>query len=99
MIKLLICDDHVLVSEGLSLMIQNEVDFTVVKIVDSGRAALDYLSQANDVDILILDLSMPEMNGTEVLQELRSLSIPVYLTSSSKIAFPAQRHFVPDMSF
>lgn len=77
MINLLICDDHILVSEGIELMIQNEADLTVRKVVSSGKEALDYLSRPNEIDIIILDLSMPDMNGNQVLQTIRSLDIDV----------------------
>lgn len=77
MINLMICDDHVLVSEGIELMIQSEDDLIVRKVVSSGQEALDYLGRPNQIDILILDLSMPDMSGNEVLQMIRSLSIDV----------------------
>ena len=77
MINLMICDDHVLVSEGIELMIQNEDDLIVRKVVSSGQEALDYLKMPNEIDVLILDLSMPDMGGNEVLQMIRSMSISV----------------------
>jgi len=77
MINLMICDDHILVSEGIELMIQNEEDLIVRKVVSSGQDALNYLSKPNEIDIIILDLSMPDMNGNEVLQMIRSMSIDV----------------------
>ena len=72
MTQLMMCDDHVLVTQGLELMLRDETEFTVEKIVSSGKEALQYLRRPHNIDILILDLSMPEMDGIEVLQALRS---------------------------
>jgi len=76
MIRLLICDDHLLIAEGIELMLDQESDIEVVKIVDSGMDAIEFLKHET-VDIFILDLSMPVMNGLEVLDELERLSIQV----------------------
>lgn len=74
MIRILICDDHVLIAEGIELMLDSEPDIEVVKIADTGKEAVSFLRN-EEIDILILDLSMPNMNGVEVLNELERLSI------------------------
>ena len=76
MIRLLICDDHRLIAEGMELMLDQEAEIKVVQIVESGREAIEFL-QSNKVDVLILDLSMPEMTGLEVLDELERSQIKV----------------------
>ena len=75
MIKLLICDDHILVAEGIELMLGDEPNLKVSKIVSSGKDAVNYLLEHNEIDVLILDLSMKNMNGIEVLKELNFHSI------------------------
>ena len=67
--KLLICDDHNLISEGIELMLQSSSESFEIHMVTSGKAALQFL-QLNTIDVLILDISMPEMDGLDVLQEL-----------------------------
>ena len=76
MIRLLICDDHRLIAEGIELMLDQETDIEVAGIVDSGLEAVEFLKKEK-VDLLILDLSMPQMNGLEVLEELERWSIEV----------------------
>jgi DNA-binding NarL/FixJ family response regulator len=76
MIRLLICDDHRLIAEGMELMLDQESEIEVAQIVESGREAIEFL-QSNTVDILILDLSMPEMTGLEVLEALERLQLKV----------------------
>ncbi|QHI35471.1 Oxygen regulatory protein NreC [Kordia antarctica] len=76
--KLLICDDHSLVSEGIELMLQNSSETFEIHIVTSGKEALQFL-QAQSVDVLILDISMPEMDGLEVLDALKAKELVVHV--------------------
>ncbi|WP_298420572.1 response regulator transcription factor [uncultured Kordia sp.] len=72
--KLLICDDHSLVSEGIELMLQNSSETFEIHIVTSGKEALQFL-QSTTIDVLILDISMPEMDGLNVLDALNDLEL------------------------
>lgn len=62
MIKVLIADDHRLVIDGLLLMMQEADDVQCVGEAYNGQEALDLLA-ITDVDVLLLDLNMPEMDG------------------------------------
>jgi two-component system nitrate/nitrite response regulator NarL len=73
-LQLLLCDDHNLVSEGIAIMLQSEAHYEI-HIVTSGRQALQFLQQQH-VDVLILDISMPEMSGLDVLDALNTKEIP-----------------------
>lgn len=64
MIKLLLCDDHPLVIEGLKLMLIDDDRFEIVGEVYNGKEALDFL-ESNAVDILLMDINMPVLNGLE----------------------------------
>ena len=70
-IKIIIADDHQLFRDGLSALISTQPDFEVVNTVGNGRELLDVLEGGNLPDIVILDLSMPEMDGFEVLRTVR----------------------------
>ncbi len=90
MIKLVICDDHVLISEGIELMLQNEPDISVERIVSSGKEAIDFLKENDDIDLMILDISMPDMDGLLVLDELQRLELNtkvLILTMHDKIDY------------
>lgn len=76
--KLLICDDHNLISEGIELMLQNSSETFEIHIVTAGKAALQFL-QTQSVDVLILDISMPEMDGLEVLDALNAQELVVHV--------------------
>jgi DNA-binding NarL/FixJ family response regulator len=68
-LRILIADDHTLFREGLRGLLEEERDFRVVGEAPDGRAALEMV-RALGPDVLLLDLSMPELDGIGVLREL-----------------------------
>ena len=66
-IKLLIVDDHPIISEGLVKLLQEEEFIDIVQVCNSAKAVIDYLVN-NTVDVIISDISMPEMNGLEMTE-------------------------------
>ena len=71
-IRLLIVDDHPVVRAGLISMLRRQSVLKVVGAVESGAAALAF-ARRNPVDVVLLDLRMPKMNGIETLQALRQI--------------------------
>lgn len=69
MIRVLLVDDHQLVRMGLRVLVDREDDMRVVAEADSGRQALAELRRAQ-VDVMLLDIRMPGMDGLEVLRRL-----------------------------
>jgi len=76
MIKLIIVDDDVLIRESLKIIIDIDKNIEVVKTLENGKECIDFLSQ-NEVDVVLLDMRMPIMNGEEVLAEISKRSIDV----------------------
>ncbi|MFN3243542.1 MAG: response regulator [Planctomycetota bacterium] len=70
MIRVAIVDDHRLVREGFAALLHTSDDVTVVGHAADGVEALDLLAET-EVDVLLLDLRMPEMDGHEVLRRLQ----------------------------
>src|ERR1700733_2872766 len=71
-IRVLIADDHGVVREGLASMInRNRADMTVVGEASNGREALELWKQEQP-DVTLLDLRMPELDGVEVIKEIRA---------------------------
>lgn len=70
-IKIAIVDDHMLFMEGLSALLQKQPDFEVTGKFEGGQALLDTLDGGFMPDIVLLDLTMPEMSGFEVLKALK----------------------------
>src|SRR6516162_2300413 len=71
-IRVLIADDHGVVREGLvSLIKRNRTDMTVVGEASNGREAVQLWKQERP-DVTLLDLRMPELDGVEVIKEIRA---------------------------
>ncbi len=63
--KIALVDDHVLVRNGLAEIINAYPDYTVLFEADNGKHFIGQLNPLNLPDIILLDISMPEMNGFE----------------------------------
>lgn len=68
-IKLLIVDDHDIVREGLSAILNQEPDFEVVGEAKDGQTALEAVERLHPT-VVLLDLHMPGADGTEVCREI-----------------------------
>ncbi len=71
MIKLLLCDDHPLVIEGIKLVLSDDDRFEIAGEVNNGQEVLDFLP-SNEIDILIMDINMPVLNGLETIKILKN---------------------------
>lgn len=70
MIKVIIVDDHQMVIDGMKSFLQDEHSIDVVGEATSGEKALELLKK-QAVDIVILDIRMPNMDGEAVLKKVR----------------------------
>ena len=70
-VRILLVDDHTLVRAGVRRILEAQPGMTVVGEVSDGRAALEFL-RANPLDVLVLDLTMPGMDGFEVLRHVKA---------------------------
>lgn len=74
MIRLIIVDDDVLIREGLKIIIGADPEIEVVATLENGKECIDYLTK-NQVDVVLLDMRMPVMNGEQVLEEINKRKI------------------------
>ena len=72
-IKLMLADDHAIVREGLKHLLELEGVFQVIAEAGDGVECLKLIEEQSP-DLLILDITMPQKNGFEVLEELNKNS-------------------------
>ena len=70
-VRVLLADDHTLVRAGLRKILEQNDDLTVVGEVADGGAALEFLAQ-HKADVVVLDLTMPGLDGYELLRGARA---------------------------
>jgi DNA-binding NarL/FixJ family response regulator len=82
MIRIAIVDDHAVVRAGLRQFFSDQVDLAVVAEAASGREALDIVRNG-EVDVMLLDISMPDQSGVDALAAIRARSpeLPVLILS------------------
>jgi DNA-binding NarL/FixJ family response regulator len=68
-ISILLADDHAIVRDGLRLLLEAHADFKVVGSAADGREALNEARRLRP-DIVVMDVSMPSMNGIEAAQAI-----------------------------
>lgn len=68
--KILLVDDHAIVTDGLEMLLQAVDGLEVVKKLTSGDFALAYLKQS-PVDLMITDYSMPDMDGVTLVKKAK----------------------------
>lgn len=69
-ISILIADDHKLFREGIALMINTMPEFEIAAHAANGMMVIQHLKEST-VDIILLDIEMPQMNGIETIKYLR----------------------------
>ena len=70
MIKILIADDHLIIRQGLRLILETESDFEIVGEASDGAEALS-LCRKLKPDVVLMDLRMPNMDGLTAIEKLR----------------------------
>ncbi|MDV3258453.1 MAG: response regulator transcription factor [Sphingomonas sp.] len=70
-IRILIVDDHPLLREGITLILQDRTDMLVIGEARDGAEALEKFRELRP-DVTLMDLQMPVMNGVEAITAIRS---------------------------
>ncbi|MFZ5905981.1 MAG: response regulator [Nitrospirota bacterium] len=74
MTTLIIADDHIIFRQGLRNLLQSSPDLSVIGESGEGRETFDLIVRENP-DIAILDISMPGLDGFEILQKIQSMGL------------------------
>jgi DNA-binding NarL/FixJ family response regulator len=87
--RVLLADDHRIVAEGLRGLLEPE--FELVGIVEDGRALLDSIEKLRP-DVVVVDISMPLLNGIEAVRRLKKKNkdiAVVFLTMHLDVTYAA----------
>ena len=71
--KLLLVDDHEIFLDGLATLIETNKNYHILDKVVNGKKALEYLAERDLPDLLIADISMPELNGIELTSAVKAI--------------------------
>jgi len=82
MIKLLLIDDHPIVIDGIRTMLKDVEYLTIIGSCKNGKSALEFL-QNNQPDIILLDISLPDINGLELCEAIRKMNKQVKIAALS----------------
>jgi DNA-binding LytR/AlgR family response regulator len=94
-LRCLIVDDDVMARTAMQTLCSKIEDLQVVKVCDSAVEALAYLEE-EPIDLIFLDIEMPEMTGIEFLGQLATSPYVVVTSSRIEYAFDAFEHQVID---
>ena len=70
-IRILLADDHTIIRSGLRLLLEQQPDFKVVAEAADGREAVELVSKEHP-EVAVLDIGMPQLNGSEATQQIVS---------------------------
>ena len=71
MIKILIADDHLIIRQGLRLILETENDFEFIGEASDGNEAVSLCKKLKP-DVVLMDLRMPNMDGLSAIEKLRN---------------------------
>ena len=72
-IKVVIADDHDLFRVGLSELLKKNKDISIIDTVSDGKQLLELIEKVDHIDIVLLDITMPNLDGFEVLKEIKEI--------------------------
>ncbi|MGI9627015.1 MAG: response regulator [Longimicrobiales bacterium] len=90
--RVLIVDDHPIIREGLSRLINQELDMAVAGSAKDPESAREALAELNP-DLLLLDLSLPRTTGFQLIEEIRGKypDLPILILSMHADPYSAER--------
>lgn len=77
-IRILLADDHAILRRGLKALLEREPDFEVVGEAADGRETVR-LAGETQADVVVLDITMPQLNGIEAARQLQGKGIAVII--------------------
>lgn len=92
-VKIILVDDHIIMREGLRALLHNSSDIRIVGEADNGREAIN-LAQKHAPDIVIMDITMPDMNGIDATYRMLTEQHPPRIIA---LSMHSDKRFVEKM--
>jgi two-component system, NarL family, nitrate/nitrite response regulator NarL len=86
-LTVLLVDDTAAIRRSLRFFIGAETDLTICGEADNGRAAIEMVRELHP-DVVLMDLSMPVMNGLEAAREIRTIAPKTHIFMFTLYAYP-----------
>jgi DNA-binding NarL/FixJ family response regulator len=77
MINIIIADDHKLFRSGLIELLKKHSNFNIVSEFEDGNELLHYILKNKNIDVILLDINMPNCDGFEVLEKLSKINTEI----------------------
>lgn len=92
-VRIVIADDHKLMREGLSSLLNQQEDIQVIGQATNGREAVQ-LAERENPDVVVMDVSMPDLNGIDATRQIVSRSPRTRVIA---LSMHSDRQFVAEM--
>lgn len=69
-IKVLLADDHKIIRQGLSALMSDINEIDVIGEAENGKEVINFMNDHTEVDLVLMDINMPVMNGIDATQTL-----------------------------
>lgn len=93
MIRIALVDDHQLFRKSLSSLLDSSDDFEIIHDTDDGLHFVEY-AQAENIDIVLLDIQMPILNGFEVCKRLKMMNPEIKILIISQLTSKEVIHHI-----
>ena len=94
MIRLLLADDHLLIRNGLKLILKENPNVEIIYETAKGEEVIDFLTNnPESIDVVLMDMNMPVLDGYEAVKRLRAkgLVMPILALTASPAPQDKQR--------
>lgn len=92
-IKIIIADDHTMMREGLRSLLEKQLDIKPIAEANNGRTTLKLVQELKP-DVVIMDVSMPDLNGIEATRQIKKETPGVKVIA---LSMHSDKHFVTEM--
>jgi NarL family two-component system response regulator LiaR len=87
-IRAMIVDDHPAFRDGLSRLLREEADIEIIATPENGEQAVDLASKLKP-DVIVMDISMPKMNGIEAAKQIKANVPETAILMVSAFSYPS----------